>query len=37
MSHLTRAPHSGIGSTANAVGDRHERASTLDHFTEASA
>lgn len=37
MSHLTRAPRSGIGSKANAVGRRHEKAIPRDHLTEAAA
>jgi hypothetical protein len=37
MSHLTRAPRSGIGSQANAVRHRHEKAAPQDHLTEASA
>lgn len=37
MSHLTRGPRSGIGSKANAVWRRHDKFSTRDHLTEASA
>jgi hypothetical protein len=37
MSHLTRAPRSGIGSKANAAGRRHEKAQIREHQTEASA
>ncbi len=37
MSHLTRAPRSGIGGTANAVRRRRNEARTREHLTEASA
>ena len=37
MSHLTRAPRSGIGSQASAVMSRAETACTRDLLTEANA